>query len=342
MILEGAVKFDGSGVFYNPAMRFNRSISTLAVRAISPKKLLDGFSASGVRGLRYALEGNAKEVTFLDSDPKAVKKIKSNLKRNSLKAETIQSDFNSYCYANGGFDFVEVDPFGSPANYIAAAVAAIARKGVLSVTATDLANTCASAKSRAAVCRREYGAEPVKCDCSHELALRILIAKMAREAAAQGYGLKPLVSWHERHYNKSICLLERRVSKADAALEQSGFVSFDEESHGRVEGERKGWKRAGPLWLGDYCDSAFLKRLVALAEGDKEKKFLGLLEGELGFPSFHWDLHALSGHYSLEAKSTAAIVDALRVKGFKAVRAHYAGTTVKTDAGLKGLLKALK
>lgn len=340
MIQEGAVKLDGAGVFYNPAMRFNRLISTLAVRALAPRKLLDGFSASGVRGLRYALEGGAREVTFLDFDVESVKRIKANLKLNEVDARVVQAEFNSFCYANGGFDFVEVDPFGSPANHIASGVAAIARKGVLSVTATDLANTCASARTRAAVCRREYGAEPLKCDCSHELALRILIGKMAREAAAQGYGLKPLVSWHERHYNKSICFLERGVSKADAMSERLGFVSYDEKSGDRTEGVKKGWKQAGPLWLGDYCDAGFLKKMAGFSSQEKEKKFLGLLEGELCYPPFHWDLHAVSGRYSLEVKPTAAVINALRPR--KAVRAHYAGTTVKTNAGLKQLLKALK
>ncbi|MFA4945954.1 MAG: methyltransferase domain-containing protein [Candidatus Micrarchaeia archaeon] len=341
MIREGATRLDGEGVFYNPAMAFNRSVSSLAVKALAPERVLDGFCASGARGLRYALEGCAGKITFLDYSPVALKRAKANARLNKVKAEFVRDDFNHYCYSGEKFDFVEVDPFGSPTPFLSSAINALHKRGFLSVTATDLANSCASMRERAVVCVRQYQAAPVKCDCSHELALRIIAGKACREAAARDYSFTPMVSWYERHYAKTIALLEKTSAGADASLAKLGFVSLDSKSLDRCEGAHPNWRVAGPLWTGELCDATTLKKMTASAP-EKEARFLNLLSGELDLPPFHWDLHMLSSSFGLQVSKISIFLDVLRSRGFRAVRAHYSGNAFKTDARLADIKRAIK
>ena len=52
------------------------------------------------------------------------------------------------------FQWIDLDPFGSPVSFLDSAVQSISRIGVLEVTATDTAALCGSAKTSAA---RRYG-----------------------------------------------------------------------------------------------------------------------------------------------------------------------------------------
>ena len=69
-------------VFYNPAMTLNRDLSVLVLQVLNPKTVLDALSATGIRGIRYALETNAEEIWLNDINPDAFKLIIKNLKIN--------------------------------------------------------------------------------------------------------------------------------------------------------------------------------------------------------------------------------------------------------------------
>jgi len=64
---EGISFTAGKNVFYNPNMKFCRSVSSLAVGVIGGKlSVIDAFCASGIRGIRYAKENsNVEKLTFL-------------------------------------------------------------------------------------------------------------------------------------------------------------------------------------------------------------------------------------------------------------------------------------
>ena len=93
---EGLVNFNAAtgkvckamGVFYNPLMEFNRSISIVVLKTMGNKKLRIGLplAASGIRGLRILKEVSGEhEVALNDMSPEAVKLIKKNLKLNQKK-----------------------------------------------------------------------------------------------------------------------------------------------------------------------------------------------------------------------------------------------------------------
>ena len=73
-----------------------------------------------------------------------------------------------------GFDYIDVDPFGSPNPFLDAAIKRIARDGILAVTATDTAPLCGTYTN---ACRRKYWAVPLRNELMHEIGIRIRNAK---------------------------------------------------------------------------------------------------------------------------------------------------------------------
>lgn len=81
---EGAVTFNIGAAFFNPRMKLNRDVGVAMVRSLEIGSYLDALSASGVRGLRVAKEGEVEKVTLNDVSPSAYDLIKENIERNQL------------------------------------------------------------------------------------------------------------------------------------------------------------------------------------------------------------------------------------------------------------------
>jgi tRNA G26 N,N-dimethylase Trm1 len=81
-------------VFYNPRMKVNRDFSVAFARSVEDElTVLDCFSASGVMGLRYALEcENIKKVIFNDKNREAFKAILKNIELNGGVFEKSQRE----------------------------------------------------------------------------------------------------------------------------------------------------------------------------------------------------------------------------------------------------------
>src|SRR3989338_1668428 len=72
-------------VFFNPAMRFSRSMGSLCVGVLKPSRILDGLSATGARGVHYAVENKGVKKLFLvDANPLALQFAEKNLKLNKI------------------------------------------------------------------------------------------------------------------------------------------------------------------------------------------------------------------------------------------------------------------
>ncbi|NUN11189.1 methyltransferase [Candidatus Micrarchaeota archaeon] len=326
-------------VFYNPVMQFSRSISSLALSVSKASRVLDGLSASGARGLRYYKENDLDKVVFVDANPDAVKTCKKNLKLNKVKAKVLGQDLNQFFLTTEEkFDFIEIDPFGTPAPFLKNAFACGDKKFFLSVTATDLANLCA----RKEACFKYYQSLPLNIDCTHEIALRIFIKKIAQEAIQNEYSCKPLFSFYKGHYVKAVLYCEKYVSAK--ALENIGYLNYDPETIERSFSSNPGEKFGGPLWIGKLQDSEFLKKMISLNKkrnyADKEKinSFLDLLLAENDFDSPFIDLSQLADHYnkSMDFKMNE-LVSKLNKKGKKTTRVHYNPYGIKTTASFKEL-----
>ena len=314
---------------------------------MKPKTILDGLCATGARGIRYVKENSGvKKVFLLDANPLAVPFIKKNISLNDLKSKSkvVCDDFNDFCFEKrGAFDFVEIDPFGTPAPFIESALGALKTPGILSLTSTDLANLV----KKNAPTLRDYGAKPLYNDFSHETSLRILLGFATRKAFEQNLSLAPLVCFYERHYVKIIARVKRGAVKP-----RLGFVSYCDKCLSRFEGKKSkcvcGNRLlfAGPLWTEDFCDKKILGKMRQLnskrryEDAKQIGKMLLLLGGEQGFPPWFYDTHFVADKFGLKAdKKMDFIVECLKKKGFRAARTHFSPTAIKTNASCSELRK---
>jgi len=366
---EESVHFSVSkDVFYNPKMRFCRSMSSLALGAIGemcPDKLevVDAFTASGIRGIRYAKENrNVKKLTFLDIDKSAIALAKKNAKTNKLKrTSSICANISKVAFVNVA-DFLEIDPFGTPSPYLADSMRFFNPKktAFLSVTATDVAVLCGG---KLAACMKNYQAKPLNSSITHEIGLRIMMRRMVDVAAEFNLGLEPLISFSDQHYLKSIVRLTRSAEKAFEAQSKTGFISFCGKCGWRGSGRfpppscpfcgapsgKDGIDYAGPLWLGELHDADILDKMVLLNNArdyaDKERLggFIALLQGEVGLPQYYYNMHELSRLQGIQpVKKMADALKSITDTGFIARRTHFSPVSIKTDAPYDIVLKAMR
>ena len=154
-------------VFYNPVQQFNRDMSIAAIKTwasmdrqqrLASKKLsseepkyrvLEALAASGLRSIRYAKEiGGLDQVVANDLSEEAVESITRNVAHNDVSNIVIpnQGDASGYMYQcrdpSKRFHIVDLDPYGTAAPFIDAAVQSVTDGGLLCVTCTDLAVLC--------------------------------------------------------------------------------------------------------------------------------------------------------------------------------------------------------
>ncbi len=327
MIEEGKAKVNVEGVFYNPWMKLSRDISVEVIKRI-PDELyvLDGFAASGIRGIRYYLEsGNVKQVDFLDINDVAVKRIKENMERNGVEGKIIKSYFEDLG-TNQTYNFIEIDPFGSPAQYIYPAIlmAKHKKRFYLSATATDTAVLCGRHKE---ACKRNYHSWPMHDWTCHETGLRILIKFMAEAAFLYDYNVEVLFSFYYRHQMKVILKLEKGVPKIHEQLALIDFI-HKEETLQRGIGLKENAKWAGPLWIGPLFHPNYISKSIPLME---------LVSKELPVP-FHHHLHEIAKHYKL---SKVPKIDKV-IKELGATRTHFSPLGFKTEKKIEEILEVLR
>ncbi|WP_461866588.1 tRNA (guanine(10)-N(2))-dimethyltransferase [Thermococcus sp.] len=363
ILVPAAERIYDAEVFYNPVMALNRDISVLAVRILEANSVLDALSATGIRGIRYALETPSEEIWLNDISEKAFKLMIKNVEANfnlrpiHMEKSTIfegekriivtNKDANLIMAENfRHFDFVDLDPFGSPMEFLDSALRAVKRHGVLAVTATDTGVLCGAYRN---ACLRKYLAEPIRGELCHEAGLRILLGVVIRYAAKYDLGAEVLLAYYKDHYFRIFLKLKSGARKADHSIKQLGYLQ--QEKNGKFEYSRaflpSKKESHGPLWLGPLKDQRFVEELCKLSRnaplGDEKKtrKFLNILMEEFDTP-FFYDTHALARRNGLKVGRVAKIIEILEGKGYRATRTHFSPTAIKTEAPFDVVLRALK
>jgi len=153
-----------------------REHSTEGTRKIT---VLEALSASGLRAIRYALEiPNARTVYANDMSPSAIDAINRNIAHNHLTPEKVQvtcSDANALMYSRQTkrVDVVDLDPYGTAAPFIDAAIQALASDGLLCVTCTDMSVLAGPAYPEK--CFANYSGIPAKQEYTHEVVLSPIV-----------------------------------------------------------------------------------------------------------------------------------------------------------------------
>jgi len=343
-------------VFFNPQMEFCRDISSIAVGAYCREvgraiRLVDGLCASGVRGIRYAKENSCiSRVEFVDIDEDACELTEKNTKFNKLKDFGVSCcHINDFLFHNRGFDWVEIDPFGTPLPYLQSALTSFRKEGMLSVTATDTAVLC-GAHSKA--CLKNYGAMPIDNEYCHEIGVRILAGSVVRNASSLNLGAEFYLSLSAQHFFKLFVRLRSGAKSAVDSIKKLGFISHCPKCLNREwrfnpavlkeKCPRCGGKfqHAGPLFLGELWNARFLKNMREINHqrdyGNKWKidEMLSLMEEEAGMPPTYFDLHKIAEKLKKSPPNFESFVKKLREKGFKVSRTHFKSNSIRSDAGI--------
>jgi len=363
-MIEEKIEFQAKNVFYNEEMRFCRSIFSLAVGAIDEQiALLDAFCASGTRGIRYAKENkNVKSSIFLDWSENCIKLAKENAKKNKVKkAKMIREDVNKFLVNNfheekAEFNFVELDPFGTPTPYLYPTFYSMqkCKTFYLSATATDTAVLCGPEKN---ACLKNYHSKNLNNEFTHENGLRILIKRIAESAAEFNFGIEPLFSISDRHYLKTIIKCENNAIKADESMAKLGYVSYCSACAWRTSSKRAEYKCencskateiGGPMWLGETSSKKFVEKMILLNDERKYEdkneigKKLELIKNEYGLPVGYYNVHVMCKRKNTKSVPKMDIViEKLQENKFIAIKTHYSPVSIKTNAGIREIESAI-
>ena len=338
-------------VFYNPAMKFNRDISVILLNSLqrSGLSIADPLAGSGVRAIRFLKElpqRKIKAIAINDHSPAALAAIKKSIQQNNLANDgriTLHNkDASLFLLESDGFDYIDIDPFGSPNPFLDAALKRIARHGILAITATD---TAALAGTAPKACKRKYWATPLRNELMHEIGLRILIRKAQLIAAQYHKALAPLFSYAKEHYYRVFFHSVKSKAACDQLLRQHRLFYYCSTciAHGtQPRCTHHTLQTAGPLWIGPLFDKRLVSTMLTNSSGEETELFLTIANEEsarniIGF----YDLHTLSKKTKEAIPKTEDAIRKLRNNGFIALPTHFSAHAVKTDASPEELTQSL-
>ena len=287
---RGPAAKTGEG-FLNPAMApaRNRSVILLADALendwLAPQdkiiRALDALCATGVRPRRWRREIPNQErlrITANDLDKDALdwakKSHESNPINDGINWEPENGRFSRsidgsvedgihwiqgdaiHLMTQAPFQWIDIDPFGSPVKFLDTAIQAISRVGVLEVTATDTAALCGSAKTSA---MRRYGSVGITDSYMHDDATRILLGTIARIAAMHDKSMHPIISLFDGHHVRVTVLLKKSKETASKWRENIGYRIRSAPYH---FSEIPEGKYSGPMWTGPIFDKEIAGRIT--------------------------------------------------------------------------------
>ena len=314
--LSGKDKGPGKakGVFYNPAMRLSRDLHVAFAKQFDFRGImLDGLAASGIRGIRLNLEAGVN-VEFCDSSRMATETIAENLKINGIKSE-IYNERVEELLQDRKYDWIDIDPFGTPAPYLEAALKGLNDGGILGVAATDTAVLCGAKPS---ICKKRYGAVSMRRVAAKEVGVRILLSRIHNIASEMGKGIEPLLSYSEGHHLRVFVRLGERK---DVTLK---WITKDMKIVDREEKDA-----GGPLWVKKIIKTDLIPESQ---EGILGRLLETLREEASGPPGLH-DINDIAKAAGIgQTPQKIKIVESIRKLGSFASSSVFSPLGIKTDA----------
>jgi len=294
-------------------------------------------AATGVRGLRLLNESGAFGRFLLTEASDAAGPV---LRDNAARWPnvTVETGDGRVPPGAGPFDYVDVDPYGSPVPFVPSALEALRSGGLLAVTATDMMVLAGVQKG---ACERKYGARPIRGRLGPEGGLRILLAYLAGEARSRGRAARPVLAYVREHHVRAFV----HVTVADDRPDPVGQIDPSAWT-GPWVGDRGPY---GPLWLGPLFDPDLVRTLAvpASAAAPRETaRFLATVREELSADvPFYFEANRLAAALSLPAPPPLdAFLAGLRRAGYRAARTHARPEGFRTDAPrveVEGLARSL-
>ena len=295
---RGPAKRTGPG-FLNPAMAPARTRSVMLltdalehgwlVKEQRPIRALDALSATGVRIRRWRNEipgelQHRLRITANDLDEFALSWAKASHAihppptpvehepeedRHGLTSTAVFDNGIHFqrldarmAMVDAAYQWVDLDPFGSPIQFLDAALQSLSRTGVLEVTATDTAALTGSSPSSQA---RRYQAKGLVDEYAHDDAVRLLLGTVATTAARLDKVVTPLLALFDGHHVRISLLVQTSKSEATAIGKSIGWrvrcedVPYRFVHHPSPEALKHA---SGPMWIGPMWHKEIAGRMT--------------------------------------------------------------------------------
>ncbi|KAI8831725.1 S-adenosyl-L-methionine-dependent methyltransferase [Chytridium lagenaria] len=325
---------ESSDVFYNPIQEFNRDMSIAAINTFLCRakfgrvRVLEALSATGLRAVRYAKECPDVDVVVAnDMEREAVEMIERNVVGNGVGGKVVGScgDANEVMYKSiythsEPFSIIDLDPFGTAAPFLDAAVRCVRDGGLLCVTCTDMATL---AGSQPESCWAKYGAMLVpNSPACHEMSLRILVGSIQNVASKYKKRIRPLLCCSIDFYVRVFVVVEtsalgskKAASNSSLVLSCAGCKSFEMQAMGGyVEKEGHEKFKYPLLGVGGVCGVC------------------GQKYHELEDYPLYYSLPSLCHVVHCTIPSFKVFCSAILNAGFKVSLSHCTANSIKTDA----------
>ena len=343
--------------FFNPKASLSRDFSIIAYKAFlknfeGPKTFLEGLSGIGARGLRVANELNVQRVVLNDLNHSALELAKYSRQLNKL--ENVDFSENDICrflsdYSAKGkrASIVDIDPFGSPAQFFDCGLRATMHKGILSSTATDLQVLNGLFPN---ACRRKYGGVPIRVEYGNEIAIRLILGCLRLVASRLGLEIIPLYVESNFHYYRTYVKV---IKKPDQENNLGYILHCKICSHRKLVFEKTNQcelcgspnKIAGILWIGKIFDREFIEKMISEISGLNVNKIcekdLRKCLSESEMPGIYFTLDEIASKVKSSPPKLRDLISKLQNKGFKASPTVFSPTGFRTNANVKEIIKIL-
>ncbi|XP_066449801.1 tRNA (guanine(26)-N(2))-dimethyltransferase isoform X2 [Eleutherodactylus coqui] len=355
----------------NPAAAAERRTVTVGEVCLEGLRVLEGLAASGLRSVRFACEvPGLQSIVANDFSASAVELIKRNIRFNGVEhlVTASYSDARMLMYNRTGkqncFDVIDLDPYGSPAMFLDAAVQNVNDGGLLCVTCTDMA---VLAGNSGETCYSKYGSMSLKSKFCHEMALRILLHSLDLRANCYQRYIVPLLSISADFYIRVFvrvfigqAKVKMSASKQAMVYNCVGCGTFHLQRMGRAVAHGNNMKFSagtgppigtscefchqkhqvgGPIWAEPLHDVPFIQKVLSALErnpkrfntSDRIEGMLSMATEELNIP-LYYTLDTLSSTVHCNTPSLLQFRSALLHAGYKVSLSHACKNAIKTDA----------
>ncbi|KAJ7905527.1 N2,N2-dimethylguanosine tRNA methyltransferase, partial [Mycena olivaceomarginata] len=356
--------------------------------------ILEALSATGLRSIRYAKEiPHVSHILANDLSSAATAAMRRNIELNGLdprppppeteeeapgpSARPVEIKVNegdactlmyNHREPSKRVDVVDIDPYGTAAPFIDAAVQCIRDDEMVCEPLQNLGRTTNFPSSFS-----NYGGIPIKSEYSHEAALRLVLHTVSTSAARYGRYIEPLVSLSIDFYVRlfirigtsplqvkkaatktsvywvcSNCqsFYGHPLAKVTESIHPSGSVNYNFKLHGGPPVMDKCpecgsvMHMAGPMWSAPIHDSEFVAKVLDHLENNESqygtavrmKGMLTVAKEELPNAPFYFTPSKVSKFFHCVTPPFADVASALLHGGHQISRSHAAAGSIKTTA----------
>ncbi len=347
--------------FFNTHQEINRDFSVLAIRAYaqtnekSELMICEPLCGSGIRSCRYAIETPSTHIYCNDLNLNAIDVAKQNYSRlskeisNKIHLSNMEGNLflQQLNLRDLIFDFVDIDPYGTPIPFVQNSIQLVTTQGLLAFTATDLASLV-GLYPRALYAKYSLSHFDKRIGNVHEIATRALIAGIQHVGLTLNQSLIPILSFYHRHFIRSFFMRYRGVNRV---IDQTGFIIFCKNCQTRYSSsiEKKHAScpncntaatiKIGPVFLGPIQDKEYLLKMLKddhlsnLGARKKLSKLIPLmLEEASSTIPWSYEMPSMAQKIGTTVPPISKVIDKLTEMGFDCYRTHFSGTSVKTDA----------